>query len=78
MYACVICADLTITTEKLMELFAPLDPKDVDKLGVRNYLGLPHSEIDKIQRSYENPTQRRSLPRPVHSSTPLSFLEGDC
>ena len=55
----IVFADLTITTEKLMELFAPLDPKNVDKLGERYRLGLPQSEIDKIQRSYQSPTQRK-------------------
>ena len=42
-----------------MELFAPLDPENVDKLGGRGYLGLQQSEIDKIQRSYQSPTQRK-------------------
>ena len=54
-----VCADLTVTTEKLMELFALLDPENVDKLGGRGYLGLPESEIDKIQKSYQSPTQRK-------------------
>ena len=40
--------DLTITTEKLMELFAPLDPEKVDMLGGEHYLGLPQSEIDRL------------------------------
>ena len=37
-----------------MELFAPLDP---EKLG--GYLGLPQSEIDRIQKDYQSPTQRK-------------------
>ena len=53
----IVLADLTITTEKLMELFAPLDRKNVDILG--GYLGLPQSETDKIQRNYQSPTQRK-------------------
>ena len=57
MYASIISADLTITTEKLSELFAPLDPEKVDELGDK--LGLPQSERDKIQRSYQSPTQRK-------------------
>ena len=41
-----------------MELFAPLDPEKVDELGGKDYLGLPQSEIDRIQKDYQNPTQR--------------------
>ena len=52
-----VYTDLTITTEKLMELFAPLDPEMVDELG--GYLGLPQSEIDRIQKDYQSPTQRK-------------------
>ena len=40
-----------------MELFVPLDPEKVDKLG--GCLGLPQSEIDRIQKDYQNPTQRK-------------------
>ena len=54
-----LCIDLTITTEKLMELFAPLDPEKVDELGGEGYLGLPQSEIDRIQKDYQSPTQRK-------------------
>ena len=53
------CIDLTITTEKLMELFAPLDPKKVDKLGGEGYLSLPQSDIARIQKVYQSPTQRK-------------------
>ena len=49
--------DLTITTEKLMELFAPLDPKKVDWLG--SGLRLPQSEIDRIQKDYQSSTQKK-------------------
>ena len=42
-----------------MELFAPLDPKMVDKLGGEGYLGLPQSEIDRVQKDYQSPTQRK-------------------
>ena len=51
--------DLTITTEKLMELFAPLDPEEVDWPGSKYYLGLPQSEIDRIQKDYQSPTRRK-------------------
>ena len=54
------CTDLTITTEKLMELFAPLmDTGKVDKLGGKDCLGLPRSEIDRIRKDYQSPTQRK-------------------
>ena len=42
-----------------MELFSPLDPEVVDKLGGKLYLGLPQSEIDRIQKDYLSPTQRK-------------------
>ena len=42
-----------------MELFAPLDPEVVDELGDKDYLGLPQSEIDRIQKDYQSPTQRK-------------------
>ena len=55
----IVYTDLTITTEKLMELFAPLDPEKVDRLGHQYCLGLPQSEIDRIQKDYQSPTQRK-------------------
>ena len=42
-----------------MELFAPLDPEKVDKFGGEDYIGLPQSEIDRIQEDYQSPTQRK-------------------
>ena len=42
-----------------MELFAPLDPGKVDVLGGKDYLALPQSEIDRIQKDYQSPTQRK-------------------
>jgi hypothetical protein len=48
-----------MTTEKLMELFAPLDPEQVDVLGSEYYLALPQSEIARIQKDYQSPTQRK-------------------
>ena len=56
---CYPCTDLTIATEKLMELFAPLDLGKVDELGGRGCLDLPQSEIDRIQKDYQNPIQRK-------------------
>ena len=54
----IVYTDLTITTEKLMKLFAPMDPENVDELG-GECLGLPQSEIDRIQKDYQSPTQRK-------------------
>ena len=51
------CADLTITTEKLNEQFASLDPEKVDELG--GWLGLSESEFDNIKSSYDSPMQRK-------------------
>ena len=42
-----------------MELFAPLDPEKIDELGGEKYLGLPQSEIDRIQEDFQNPTRRK-------------------
>ena len=53
------CADLTITTEKLKEQFASLDPEKVDKLGTDYWLGLSESEVDNIKSSYDSPMQRK-------------------
>ena len=53
-----LCADPTITADKLKQLTEPLvDPKMVDRLGER--LGLPHSDRVKIQVNYHSPTQRK-------------------
>ena len=42
-----------------MELFAPLDPEKVGELGGKDYLDLPQSEIARIQKDYQSPTQRK-------------------
>ena len=42
-----------------MELFASLDHEKIDELGSQDYLGLPQSEIDKIQENFQNPTRRK-------------------
>ena len=53
------CADLTITTEKLKEQFASLDPEKVDELGDEDWLDLPESEVDSIKSRYDSPIQRK-------------------
>ena len=52
-------SDLTITTEKLMKLFASLDPEMVDKLGGTQYLSLSQFERDRIRKNYQSSTQRK-------------------
>ena len=51
--------DLTITTDKLMEQFSPLNTKEIDKLGDKYRLGLPESEVGIIKTLYQSPTQRK-------------------
>ena len=65
-----------MTTEKLMELFHPMNPEKVAKLGDR--LGLPQYEIDRIEKDYQSPTQRKeALPRSLRTSTSMSSMEPD-
>ena len=52
-----VCTDLTITTDKLMDLFESVNPEKVDDLG--DHLDLPQSERDKIKKNYRSPTQRK-------------------
>ena len=53
-----ILTDLTITTDKLLKLFASVDePKKVDALG--HTLVLPTYEIDRIKKNYQNPIRRK-------------------
>ena len=42
-----------------MELFVPLDPEKIDWLGGKYCLGLPQSEIARIKKDYQSPTQRK-------------------
>ena len=42
-----------------MELFAPLDPGMVGFNRLGDYLDLPQSEIARIQKDYQSPTQRK-------------------
>ena len=55
MYAYHFSTDLTITTNRLMELFqSEDDPDDFVEL-----LGLPHSAVVEIQRSFQTASQRK-------------------
>ena len=49
--------DLTITTEKLIELFATMKDNELDILGF--WLGLPETKRDDVDRNFHSPSQRR-------------------
>ena len=53
----VVNTDLTITNEKLMELFATVKEEYIDTIG--QLLDLPHSKSKEVKRSYKNPTQKK-------------------
>ena len=53
----VINTDLTITTEKLVELFEAMNDGYLDLLGP--LLELPQSKTDEIYRNYHSPSQGR-------------------
>ena len=53
-------ADLTLTTDRLTELFQSLkDPDSAGLLGIGVYLGLPESVLGEIRRSYQSKTKRK-------------------
>ena len=54
--------DLTLTIDRLMELFESVE--DPDHAGIydeslEQLLGLPQSAVEEIKRSYQSPTQRK-------------------
>ena len=53
----VVNTDLTITTEKLVELFATMDDGDVRWL--EDGLDLPRAKVAEMKRNYRSPSQRR-------------------
>ena len=53
----VVHIDLTITTEKLVELFGTVDEQRVDSIG--RWLDLPDSKTEEVKGNYQSPTQRR-------------------
>ena len=53
----VVNTDLTITTEKLMELFATVEDVYVDNIEL--WLDLPYTKINEIKRNYQSPIQKR-------------------
>ena len=48
--------DLTLTTERLVELFASMFDGYVDCVGVK--FDTPDSKIQQFQMNYQNPAQR--------------------
>ena len=57
-----VSTDLTLTTNKLMELFQSV--KDPDSAGVyrrsiKDLLGLPQSAVKEIKRNFKSTTQRK-------------------
>ena len=54
--------DLTLTTDRLTELFQPVeDPDTVEFISqsIGEYLGLPKSVLEEIRRSYQSATKRK-------------------
>ena len=49
--------DLTLTTERLVELFASMDDGYVDTMG--GYLETPYSKSEEFEMNYQNPAQRK-------------------
>ena len=49
--------DLTLTTERLVELFASMDDRAVDLMGA--YLETPSSKREEFKMNYQNPAQRK-------------------
>ena len=51
-------ADLTLTTDRLTELFQSVeDPDEVGSIG--EYLGLPQSTLEEIRGNYQSITKRK-------------------
>ena len=56
--------DLTLTTDRLMELFQSVEDPDNPIIGlysesIGEVLGLPQSALKEIRRSYQNNTKRK-------------------
>ena len=62
----IVNTDLTITTEKVVKIFATLPDDWVDNSGY--WLGLPDSKRDVIQRSFQSRTRRRDAYLDLYAS----------
>ena len=59
-YLLIVPTDLTLTTDRLTELFQSVEDPDIAGLfGIGEYLGLPESALEEIRRSYQNDTKRK-------------------
>ena len=63
---CINCilvpTDLTVTTDRLMELFQSVeDPEEpsFDVVGIGEQLGLPQSALEEIRKSYQSKAKRK-------------------
>ena len=67
--------DLTLTTERLVELFASMVDVLVDLMG--GYLETPLSKKTEFQMNYQNPTQRKEayLDYYVHNHPAASWTK---
>ena len=53
----IVHADLTLTTERLVELFASMNDGFIDLMGY--YLDTPSSKSEEFKMNYQNPAQRK-------------------
>ena len=51
--------DLTVTTDRLMDLFQSVEDPDRIDWGIGERLGLPQSAIDEIKSSYQSTARRK-------------------
>jgi hypothetical protein len=68
--------DLTLTTERLVELFASMDDSNFDFVG-QCYLDTPSSKIEEFQMNYRNPARRKEayLDYYVHNHPIVSWTK---
>ena len=62
----IVNTDLTLTTEKLVELFETVDGRLVDDIGL--WLDLPNSKINAVGGNYRSLTQRRDAYLDLYTS----------
>ena len=70
-----IDTDLTLTTEKLVELFVSMDDDHVDDLS--SYLNTPLFKIAEFQMNYQDPARRKEayLDEYAHNNPLASWSE---
>ena len=67
--------DLTLTIERLVELFASMGDEDIDSMGI--YLDTPPFKGREFQMNYRNPAQRKEayLDYYVHNHPTTSWTK---